>query len=192
MKKIILLLVAFFALTGVVGAADIELDMGNFFEGIATKFEKINKLQNEKSKKNGIKEVSIDILDLNWMGNFILGKNKKSLKKDDIDGFINLYSDYLIENYLKILLVINTNNYKIISVQKQREDAYIVDIVILYENVNTKNSFRIIKKGDKYLITDIITEGVSFVSAQRSDVNSRIDRVGFESFIKEIENKLKD
>jgi ABC-type transporter MlaC component len=192
MKKIVLVLAAFFAFASLASAsASVDADIKNFFENAAVRLEKISKYQDDRSKVEGIRKVSADILDLDWMGNFILGKTRRAAGKDEVAAFVKLYSNYLIENYLKILLSINTENYKIISIEKQREGIYMVGATIKYDNVDTKNTFRIVKNGDKYLITDIITEGISFVSSQRSDVNSRIDSVGFERFMREIKEKLK-
>jgi ABC-type transporter MlaC component len=190
MRKIVLILVVLFAFAGLVNAST-DADVKNFFESAVVKLEKIGGYRDDRSKVDGIRKISTDILDLDWMGNFILGKSKRVASKDDVTAFVRLYSNYLIENYLKILLTINTENYRIVSIEEQREGVYMIDTTIKYDNVDTKNTFRVVRKGDKYLITDIITEGISFVSSQRSDVNSRIDSVGFERFMREIEDKSK-
>ena len=55
--------------------------------------------------------------------------------------------------------------------------AYIVNLEPVYDENN------------KYYITDIITEGISFISSQRSEVNSIINSKGFDAFLTELETK---
>ena len=135
--------------------------------------------------------LSRQILDFNWMGDFILGKHKKTITEEERNKFIEEYSKFLIRNYLSVLHYYTGDNYKIVSIEKQKNSSiYIVQTTVKYDNDKLiKNNFRIVEKNGKYYITDIITEGISFINAQRSEVNSLITSKGFDKFLEELKTR---
>lgn len=164
----------------------------NFIENIAIEFENINKIQDSNNKETKVYEISNNILDLKWMGNFILGKHRNTIDESKKNDFIENYSKLLIKNYISILDVYKKDSYKITSIELIKNNTFNVSTVISYDDKNVKNNFKIIKKNDKYFIRDIITEGISFISAQRSEINSVISSKGFDNFLKELKNKNAD
>lgn len=170
--------------------ANSDIDIKNFIDNFSKKFENINKITLQKKKEVETFILAQQILDLNWMGNYILGKHKRLLNEQQIKDFVNEYSKFLISNYLSVLDFYIKDRYKIISIEEQKNNIFIVFTTVNYQNNKiVKNNFRIVKKDNRYYITDIITEGVSFISAQRSEVNSIISSIGFEKFMEKLKVK---
>lgn len=170
--------------------ANSDIDIKNFIDNFSKKFENINKITLQKKKEVETFILAQQILDLNWMGNYILGKHKRLLNEQQIKDFVNEYSKFLISNYLSVLDFYIKDRYKIISIEEQKNNIFIVFTTVDYQNNKiVKNNFRIVKKDNRYYITDIITEGVSFISAQRSEVNSIISSIGFEKFMEKLKVK---
>ncbi|MDR2760903.1 MAG: ABC transporter substrate-binding protein [Rickettsiales bacterium] len=169
-----------------------EVALENFFSKTAAKFEAASLVENRREMEKKIGEISDEILDKVWISNFILGKNRRELTNEEIKNFTDLYSNFIIKNYIKALLIIKRDNYRITSIEDdpRQQNVYFINVLLKYEGRDIKNSFRVIKKDEKYFITDIITEGVSFISIQRTDVNSRINNIGFNNFLDEIKSKL--
>jgi ABC-type transporter MlaC component len=192
MGKITFILFVIFTVSVFALQSQEEIDLENFFTEVAAKFEAVSLVENKKEKEKKVKEISNEVLDKNWISNFILGKNRRELTDGEIKKFTDLYSDFMIKNYLKALLIIKKDNYKITSIENdpRQQNIHFVNTLLEYEGKEVKNSFRVIKKDEKYFITDIITEGVSFISIQRTDVNSRIGSVGFNNFLNEIKDRL--
>lgn len=187
MKKILLTILFVFSLT-VRSYSDDNIGIANFIDDFSTKFENINK--NSKNKEKDIYNLANEILDLNWMGNFILGQHRKTLSEDKKEKFIEYYSKSLIKNYISVLDVYKKDSYKILTIEEtKRKDTFNVETNIKLKDKEVNNTFRIVKKNNKYYITDIITEGISFISSQRSEVNSIISSRGFDTFLKELEAK---
>ena len=163
----------------------------DFINNFAKKFETIESLDQQRKKEVETFILSRQILDFNWMGDFILGKHKKTITEEEINKFIEEYSKFLIRNYLSVLHYYTGDNYKIVSIEKQKNSSiYIVQTTVKYDNDKLiKNNFRIVEKNGKYYITDIITEGISFINAQRSEVNSLITSKGFDKFLEELKTR---
>ena len=163
--------------------------INNFVDNFASEFENISKITNQKLKEESVFKLANNILDLDWMGNFILGKHRKTVAPQDKQEFIENYSKILIKNYISVLDVYKKDSYKITSIEQVKEGTFNVFTVVNYDNKEVKNNFRIIKKDNKYFIRDIITEGISFISAQRSEINSVITSKGFNNFLNELKTK---
>lgn len=160
-----------------------------FIDNFAVEFEKIGKITNQAHKEELVYRLANNILDLDWMGNFILGKHRKTVAPQDKQEFIENYSKILIKNYISVLDVYKKDSYKITSIEQVKEGIFNVFTVVNYDNKEVKNNFRVIKQDNKYFIRDIITEGVSFITAQRSEINSVITSKGFNKFLNELKTK---
>lgn len=155
----------------------------------AFEFEQINKIANQQHKEDSVYKLANKILNLDWMGNFILGKYRKTITPQEKQEFIENYSKILIKNYISVLDVYKKDSYKITLIEQIKENTFNVITTVNYDNKEIKNNFRIIKKDNKYFINDIITEGISFISAQRSEINSIITSKGFNNFLNELKIK---
>ncbi len=170
--------------------ANVNQNITNFINNFAKKFESIETIKIQRKKEIETFILSRQILDFNWMGNYILGRYKKTISEENRKEFIEEYSKFLIRNYLSVLHYYTGDNYKILSIEKTKDNVFVVSTSVKYkEDKFVKNNFRIIEKNGKYYITDIITEGISFINAQRSEVNSLITSKGFGKFLEELKTK---
>lgn len=163
--------------------------ISKFINNFAIEFENISKITNQKFKEDSVYTLANNILDLDWMGNFILGKYRKTITQQEKQEFIDNYSKILIKNYISVLDVYKKDSYKIILIEQVKENTFNISSIVKYNDKEVKNNFRIIKKDNKYFIRDIITEGISFISAQRSEINSVITSKGFSKFLNELKIK---
>lgn len=170
--------------------ADVNQDITNFVNNFAKKFESIETIEIQKKKEVETFILSRQILDFSWMGNYILGRHRKTISEEKVKQFVEEYSKFLIRNYLSVLHYYTGDNYKILSIEKTKDKTYMVSTSVKYKDDKfVKNNFRIIEKSGKYYITDIITEGISFINAQRSEVNSLVTSKGFDKFLEELKAK---
>lgn len=170
--------------------ADVNQDITNFVNNFAKKFESIENIEIQKKKEVETFILSRQILDFSWMGNYILGRHRKTISEEKVKQFVEEYSKFLIRNYLSVLHYYTGDNYKILSIEKTKDKTYMVSTSVKYKDDKfVKNNFRIVEKSGKYYITDIITEGISFINAQRSEVNSLITSKGFDKFLEELKAK---
>ena len=185
MKKIFLFIFLLFAFVGTTLAnenAEIEKFIANF----SVEFEKISKLGSQSDKEKATYNLANKILDLNWMSNFILGKSRNDFDEKTKKEFVDYFSKSLIRNYISFVDSYKKENYKILNIEKKKENLFMVSTIIKLQDKEVNNSFRITKKGNSYYITDVIAEGVSFISSQRSEIGSIISSGKFNEFLEKI------
>lgn len=197
---------------GVKDAADAGVE--NFIAETVKKLGMVNNYKDTQRREVEAFKLAMEILDFSWMGNYILGKHRRVLTREQIDAFIEEYSKFLLGNYLPILSSYGDCDYEIVNIDRVGDSAggnntndgskkntaknatkdggveiFMAATVLKYQGKNVHNTFRVMKKGINYHIVDIITEGISFVSAQRNEVNSLIGSRGFDKFMEELKTK---
>ena len=79
------------------------------------------------------------------------------------------------------------------KIEKLRDKVYIAQTTTKDKDGRLVNvNFRVIEKNGELYIIDIIPEGISFISSQRTDVNNSISKNGYNGFIKELKSKIKN
>ena len=168
-------------------------DVKNFVINISTKSSQIlnNPELNEQQKEIEYKNFTNTIIDSNWVAKFILGSNWKNLNLEQKEEFTTLYKEYLLQNYMPKLKDYS-NSLSITKIEKIKEQVYLAYTKTKDKDDRSVNvNFRIIEKDGNLYIIDIIPEGISFISSQRTDVNSSITKNGYNKFIKELKQKIR-
>ena len=186
MKKIFFLIVTFLMLFAFESKADYNSDLSKFIGDMAYKFDEINSIKDKDAWMEEAYQYANEILDIKWMSNFILGKYRKTLKKEQINDFVKYYSIYLLKNYLKTLALFSEKNVTIVSIEQNKENVFFTNLNVKADDNNIKIKLRIVKKDNTFYITDIIAENVSFINSQRNEINSFLDSNGFDALIEKI------
>ena len=168
-------------------------DITSFVENISKEFTKINNSNCTKELKlTEYKNFTSKIIYSQWMARFILGSHWRELNSDQRKKFHDLYKEYLILNYMTKLQGFSFD-LKVNKIEPQNNTAYLVYCTTKdQDNKNINVNFRLETKNDNILITDIIPEGISFISSQRTEVDSAITRMSYKEFIKDLKKKVDD
>ena len=132
--------------------------------------------QNEKESQFG--KLFDKNFDIPSISRFVLGKYWKQASLDQKKNFIKTFRNYVVKTYssrfneysgekLKLVNYENEKNPKIFLVHTilERQDAPVIKV-----------DWRIGKKKDRFVILDIIIEGISLAITQRSEFVSVIDQ----------------
>ena len=155
-------------------------DPGSYVMKMTT--EAINTLTDNSTSQNEKESQFGKLFDKNFdvpsISRFVLGKYWKQASLDQKKKFIKAFRNYVVKTYssrfneysgeqLTLLNFENESNPKIFLVHTalERDDAAMIKV-----------DWRIGKKKDRYVILDIIIEGISLAVTQRSEFVSVIDQ----------------
>ena len=155
-------------------------DPGSYVMKMTT--EAINTLTDNSTSQNEKESQFGKLFDKNFdvpsISRFVLGKYWKQASLDQKKKFIKAFRNYIVKTYssrfneysgeqLTLLNFENESNPKIFLVHTalERDDAAMIKV-----------DWRIGKKKDRYVILDIIIEGISLAVTQRSEFVSVIDQ----------------
>jgi ABC-type transporter MlaC component len=146
----------------------------------------VERIKNPKLKESKFVALISANVDLDWVANFILGRHRKNISHLQKKEFVDLYSKYLASSYRPTLSIFKDNNCEFLAEEKQKEHVFLVYTIVPFNNKRIKTNFRIIEKDGTYTIVDLVIEGISFISAKRTDLNSIITSRGFDGFMEDL------
>ena len=122
-------------------------------------------------------------LDLIWMANFTLGATRKNLKSQELEQFIEVYTEYVINNYTKIISKYSGQRIVIKEIKSVGDNEYYVEALV----VNDKESgsqldikFMVRQSSNEgsliFRVFDIVTEGISLLRTQQQEFSSILQR----------------
>ena len=138
------------------------------------------KILNDKSvsdedKKKAVEKIALANVDIKGLGMYTLGDIRKTLDKDTLNRYNELFEKYFLKSLTSRLKDYASNKFEVIDADQKSSNYTIVQSKIL-ENTNQpelKIDWRVYTKNPtKPLIRDLIVEGLSLARTQKEEFAS--------------------
>ncbi len=131
-------------------------------------------------------------VDIDWVSRFALGRYWRTASEQQRRAYQRNYKAFVLKYYTDRLIDHTGQEYRITEVRttSEEEGEYLLGMELV--NTNEPNmlvDYRIREDGDRLKIYDIIIEGVSMITTQRSEFNSVIANKGLDYLIDVLEKK---
>lgn len=175
MKKIALIFIIFFVQVSY--SIDSHNELKSYINQLIVKVSQLlnNENLSDQMKLNHCSNLILANLDLDWMAKYTLGRHKKVMTEAQIQEFKKNYSTYIIKTYLDLIKNYKGEQVKIKKIQNLSNNEFIVSTTVSREQISLNVDY-FIKKVDinLFLISDIITEGMSIINSQKAEFNNII------------------
>ena len=146
-------------------------------------------------KEAKLDDIFIQAVDTKWIGKFSLGRYWRTITPMQQEQFITLYSQYLTSLYVPNFRKYTGNIVRVLNSQEIRPSEYLVQTELTDESntMNIKINYRLLqneKELEKFIIFDVIAEGVSLITTQRAELNSVMDKDGFDGMMRLLKQKV--
>jgi len=132
-------------------------------------------------------------VDTEWMSHFVLGRYYRQATPEQLAKYKDLYRQYVIESYVPKFRQYTGEKFQVTGVRQDGDGEYLVQTEIVRPNqASVKVDYRITGKPGNLKIVDIVVEGVSLITTQRSEFGSVISREGFDSLITKLDGMVKN
>ncbi len=145
---------------------------------------------NQQKRRAAIKKSIADIFDHREMARRSLGKHWKNLTAAEQQQFVTLFSSLLENSYAG--KIESYNNEKVIYIKEtvDGDKATLKSKVITPKNDEFTLDYSLVKESNgKWMVYDVIIEGVSLVSNYRTQFNKIITANGYPALVKKLQNK---
>ncbi|WP_322498518.1 MlaC/ttg2D family ABC transporter substrate-binding protein [Lyticum sinuosum] len=158
---------------------------------IEKQLKKIYAIVNDNSipKENQLKKLQ-DILknslDIEWMAKFVLGPKWNTLNSDKQKQYVKAYCNYLMNSYAPNFLKYSSQEITVVGSKPVSHGQYIVLTKVTDPNNSNSEilvSYRCKQYQDSIMIRDVIGEGISMISTQRSEFSDVIRQGGADTLI---------
>lgn len=175
-----------------------EKEAMNFINDLAERAIDVVKKKdlNNDVKEKRLTEIFLVSVDTQFIGKFSMGRYWRAITPAQQAQYLKLYSQYLTGMYVPNFKKYTGNNVvKVLGAKKVRENEYFVQSEIDSgsgsNNIQINYMLRQDPKGiEKFVIFDIIAEGVSLITSQRSEIGSIMDDGGFDHLISLLNRKI--
>jgi len=188
LKRILLLLTATLYMTSVAWATptdDVKKTVDEVVRIVADKEMK----KNEAKRRQALKRTISTIFDYSEMAKRSLGKHWNVRTAAEKKQFADLFATLLENSYAG--KIESYNNEKIVYIKEALENdhAEIKSKVVTAARDEFTLDYRLFKHDGKWMVYDVVIEGVSLVSNYRSQFNKIITSNGYEALVKKLQSK---
>lgn len=188
LKRILLLLTATLYMTSAAWATptdDVKKTVDEVVRIVADKEMK----KNEAKRRQALKRTISTIFDYSEMAKRSLGKHWNSRTAAEKKQFVDLFATLLENSYAG--KIESYNNEKIVYIKEilENDHAEIKSKVVTAARDEFTLDYRMFKHDGKWMVYDVVIEGVSLVSNYRSQFNKIITSNGYEALVKKLQSK---
>ena len=198
MKKNILLVALTFLFSFTFNAnAQVDIEKAeSFIKSTTAKGveEIINATVSDQEKDKRFYDLLNGALDMDFIGQFVLGRNWRTANATQRADFIKVYRDLNIKTWSKRFNEFKGKNFifKGTTPSSSKGQIFVNTEVPMDQGAPAKVLWRVREKDGNYKIVDIIIEGVSLAQASRSEYTSFIKNNpgGLDALIKDLTDRL--
>lgn len=145
-----------------------------------------NEAASTAQKQAKLESLFTDKVDINFVAKFVLGKHWRTATPKQQQEYIAAYRPFILKNYAGRLAKYSGQTY---TLKNARDDGDASVVTMAIHDTNGQDvlvDYRI--KGDK--IVDIMVEGVSLLTTQRSEFNGIVENKGIDGLIEALKKQV--
>ena len=144
----------------------------------------------DDNKEIKLSKMFRDSVDFEWIGNFVLGKHKRKASDEQKTQYIKAYKNFIVASYTKRFKDYSGEVFEIKSTRTEGKNKYLITTEIVRSGeANVLVNYKVKQVGADYKVYDIIVEGISLITTQRSEFNAVITRKGLDYLITQLKKK---
>lgn len=159
--------------------------LGNEVIGIVSKGE-----PGDADREARLEKVFYRAVDVDWIARFVLGKHIRKASEVQKKRYLAAYGPFAVNVYAKRFNEYSGETFKVTRTQKDPQGFFMVHVQIIRpagEPVEVQ--FRVHERNGKLKIFDVVIEGVSQLTTQRSEFNTIVADGGLDALIARLEEK---
>jgi phospholipid transport system substrate-binding protein len=143
----------------------------------------------EQQRKRELRKAVSGILDFREMAKRSLSRQWRKLTEKQKEEFVELFRGLLERTYLKKIEAYQNEEIRYKGQRLRGKYAIVKTIVVTSKQTEIPVDYKLIKKGDGWIVYDVIIEGVSLVNNYRRQFKSIIRRSSYEGLVKILREK---
>jgi phospholipid transport system substrate-binding protein len=151
-----------------------------------------NSKNNKVQKQAALDRLFKNSVDIPWVGRFVLGQSWRQATDDQKSRYLKEYEKFLISHYTSRFTDYTSGTFTITGTQDDGEDEYTVSMELKGDKRNDPPvlvEYRVRRDSGSFKIFDVIVEGVSLITTQRSEFTAVVNQHDIEYLITQLKNK---
>jgi len=140
-------------------------------------------------RRTAVRKIADEIFDFSEIARRALARHWQPLTDKQRAEFVSLFSDLLERSYMSKIELYGGEKIQYIGERVEGETASVSTRIVTKNGTEVPIDYRLLKKGDRWLVYDVNIEGVSLVSNYRTQFNKIIQTASFEDLILKLRAK---
>ena len=146
-----------------------------------------------KDRRLAVRKIANDIFDFNETAKRSLGRHWLARTPAEQTEFVQLFSDLLERSYLSKIELYGGEKIQYVSDTVENGDqAKVLTKIMTKQGSEIPIEYRMHKKADRWLVYDVMIEGVSLVSNYRTQFNKIIQTSSYQELVKKMKSKQEE
>ncbi len=145
------------------------------------------------AKKKKLEKLFADSVDLSWVGKFVMGRYWRQATDDQKKRYLQEYERFILHHYTSRFTEYTSGSFTITSAQDDGNGEYTVGMSLQDDKKKGEPpvlvDYRLRKQGGSFKIFDVIVEGVSMITTQRSEFSAVLGKHDIEHLIAQLSKK---
>lgn len=149
-------------------------------------------LEDIKARRQASRAIAEEYVDFEEAGRRSLGRHWRSLSPDQRTEFIRLFKDLLYFTYIGKVDSYTCGEGDQIRYDEERVEGRfaLVKTRVRYQNQDVPVEYRMIQKDDRWMVYDVVIEGVSYVNNYRSQFDNILVNRSVNDFLDSLRQKV--
>jgi len=153
----------------------------------------LKKPDKAKDRRLSVRKIANDIFDFNETAKRSLGRHWQARTPAEQAEFVQLFSDLLERSYLSKIELYGGEKIQYLSDAVENGDqAKVQTKIVTKGNSEIPIEYRMHNKGGRWLVYDVIIEGVSLVANYRTQFNKIIQTSSYQELVKKMKSKQEE
>jgi phospholipid transport system substrate-binding protein len=170
-------------------------------EQLRTQVDKVLKLLDDgalkapdktKERRIAVRKVADDIFDFGETAKRSLGRHWAARTPQEREEFVKLFGDLLERSYISKIELYGGEKIQYVGDKIEGDTAVVQSKLLTKAGGEVPIEYRMLKKGERWLVYDVVIEGVSLVSNYRTQFNKIIQTSSFEDLVKKMKTRQEE
>ena len=146
----------------------------------------------QRERRTAVRQIANDIFDFSETAKRSLARHWAPRSQAERDEFVGLFTDLLERSYISKIELYGGEKIQYVGESIEGEGAVVRTKLITKQGTEIPIDYRMLRRGDKWLVYDVVIEGVSLISNYRTQFNKIITTSSFEDLMKKMRTKQEE
>jgi len=149
----------------------------------------LKKESKARERRTAVRKIAEDIFDFTETAKRSLGRHWAARTPAEREEFVRVFSDLLERSYLTKIEAYGGEKIQYLSDTIEGETATVKTKILGKGATELPIDYKMLRRGDRWLVYDVSIEGVSLVSNYRTQFNKIIQTSSFQELVKKLKTK---
>ena len=146
----------------------------------------------QKDRRGAVRQVANDIFDFSETAKRSLARHWAPRSQAERDEFVGLFSDLLERSYIGKIELYGGEKIRFVGEAVDPDGAIVRTRLVTRQDSEIPIDYRMHARGDKWLVYDVLIEGVSLISNYRTQFNKIITTSSYQELVKKMKSKQEE